>query len=207
MNQQKPHHRRSIRLKNYDYSSPGAYFVTVCAWDRQFLFGQIAGETMRENECGKVVRARWEAIPTHFHSVEPDEFVVMPNHVHGIIMILDRTLDSPCRGTACRAPFTARRAPFTPRHAPSVERFGHPVPASVPTILRSFKSAVTKALNESRGGRVSPVWQPNYYEHVIRDEKELDRIRQYIVFNPQQWAFDRENPAGCPPKHALPWEA
>ena len=76
----------------------------------------------------------------------------------------------------------------------------------MPTILRSFKSAVTKAFNEMRGGRVSPVWQPNYYEHVIRDEKELDRIRRYIVFNPQQWAFDRENPDGCPPKHALPWE-
>ena len=105
-----------------------------------------------------------------------DEFVVMPNHVHGILVIADNR-----RGTACRAPTT-------------VERFGRPVTGSLPTIVRSFKSVSTKRINKVRNTPGIPVWQRNYYEHVIRSEKELDRIRQYIAHNPASWTEDAERP-------------
>ena len=167
------HHRHSIRLKGYDYSQAGAYFVTIVTQNRACLFGAVVDGEMRLNETGQIVRRCWLDIPAHFPHAELDEFVVMPNHVHGIIVIVDG------RGTACRAP---------------TEQFGRPVTGSIPTVIRSFKSAVTKRINEQRGTPGAHVWQRNYYEHIIRNEESLDRIRQYIANNPLRWAFDRENP-------------
>ncbi|MCP9441172.1 MAG: hypothetical protein NNA20_01135 [Nitrospira sp.] len=165
--------RRSLRLKGYDYSRPGAYFVTIVTQNRACLFGEVVDGAMRLNEIGKIVRQCWLDIPAHFAHTELDEFVVMPNHVHGIIVIIDG------RGTACRAP---------------TEQFGRPVTGSIPTVIRSFKSAVTTHITQQRGTPGAPVWQRNYYEHIIRNEGELHGIREYITNNPLQWAMDREHP-------------
>jgi len=164
-------HRRSIRLKGYDYSQPGAYFITICTQDRACLFGDVMGGEMRLNEYGHIVWRCLEEIPLHFPHAELDAFVVMPNHVHGIVIL------------------TVQNGVFG-----KMEQFGKPVPGSIPTIVRSFKSATTRHINALRGTPGAPVWQRNYYEHIIRNEESLNRIREYIVTNPMRWALDRENP-------------
>ena len=173
--------RRSIRLRGYDYSQAGVYFVTICTHNRRseksfapYLFGEIVDGEMVLNDVGRLVAKCWRDIPAHFPHVELDEFIVMPNHVHGILLIAN------CRGTACRAP--------------TGERFGKPIGGSLPTIVRSFKSAATKRINERRNEPGMKFWQRNYYEHIIRNEGELSDIREYIVNNPLKWEFDRENP-------------
>ena len=164
------HHRRSIRIKGYDYSQPGAYSVTICTRDRECLLGSV----LRLNEFGEIARRCWEEIPGHFPSVELDAFVVMPNHIHAIMVV-------PGRGTACFAPTT--------------EQFGRPVAGSIPTIVRAYKSATTRRINVLRATAGVSVWQRNYYEHLIRTEKELQSIREYIIGNPALWNEDRNNPA------------
>lgn len=176
------HHRRSIRLSGYDYSQNGAYFVTLCTHNRHCLFGKIADGAMQMNDAGNIVRQCWDAIPIHFPRIEIDELVVMPNHIHGIVVIDGR-------GTACRAP--------------TVERFGQPISGSIPTVMRSFKSAVTKRINEMYGSPGARLWQRNYWEHIIRNEDELNRIRQYIIDNPARWEIDRENPNAAQPDAAI----
>lgn len=182
MNNPERHHRRSIRLSGYDYTRAGAYFVTICTWGRACLFGNVIDETMQLNDVGRAVLMCWEQIPRHFPRVELDEFVVMPNHVHGILVLAVDT----DRGTACRAP--------------TMERFGKPVARSLPTIVRSFKSAASKRVNELVGVSGAPIWQRNYHEHIIRNEQALNAIRQYIQDNPSQWALDGENPANLLPR-------
>jgi putative transposase len=169
------YHRQSIRLKDYDYSQAGAYFITICTYRRKCLFGNIVDGEMESNHFGLIIQETRDALPLHYQYIRLDEFVVMPNHVHGILHI-DR------RDTACRVPTN------------TMERFGQPVPGSLPSIVRSFKSAVTKRINEIRGTSGQPVWQRNCYEHVIRSQDDLDRARQYILNNPAKWPEDRENP-------------
>ena len=168
--------RKCLRLAEYDYAREGAYFVTVCAQGRQSVFGKIMDGRMQMSRIGKIVDECWRVIPDHFAHIRLDEYMVMPDHIHGIIFV-----DHARRGTACRAPTT--------------ERFGKPVAGSIPTIVRSFKSAVTKRIHEIPGIEYIAVWQRNYYEHIIRNDADLNRVRQYIEFNPQQWPFDRENHA------------
>ncbi len=172
------HHRRSIRLKGYDYSQAGAYFVTICTQNRACLFGEVVDGQMRVNELGEIVREEWLRTGQIRPNVELDAFVVMPNHIHGIIVL--RGYDR--RGTLQRAPTT-------------VERFGKPTSNTIPTIVRLFKSATTKRINHLRGTPGARVWQRNYYERIIRNDDELRRIREYIANNPLQWALDRDNPA------------
>ena len=171
------HHRRSIRLKGYDYAQPGAYFVTICTQHRACLFGAVVDGEMRLNELGRIVRDEWLKTAKLRPRVVLDEFVVMPNHVHGIIMVVD---DDGGRGTLQRAP--------------TIERFGKSTSDSIPTIVRLFKSATTRRINQHRGTPGTLVWQRNYYEHIIRNEQTLNRIRRYIVENPLRWHLDRENP-------------
>ena len=180
------HQRRSIRLKGYDYTQPGAYFVTIVTQQRQCWFGDVVDGRMRLNEMGKMVQREWERLPSRFESVELDEFVIMPNHIHGIIVITGR-------GTAASEQDDeselSRRAP-TERS----EHFGKPVPGSIPTIIRSYKSSVSLRANLMRNSPDSPLWQRNYYEHIIRNDRELNAIRQYIQNNPAKWEMDRDNP-------------
>ena len=177
------HYRRSIRLPGYDYSQPGAYFITICTQGRICLLGDVADGVMVLNDAGRIVANCWKAVPCHFKWVELDEFVVMPNHLHGIINIVDAG-----RGTACRAP--------TPG-----EQFGRPQADSLTTVIRSFKSAATNSINLARNSQGQRVWQRNYYEHVIRNDSDLNRIRHYISENPAKWSEDPDNPGNikCPP--------
>ena len=180
------HHRRSIRLKGYDYTQPGAYYVTLCTKARQCLFGDVIKGEMRLNSLGHIAFTCWQAIPHHFPHVELDAFVVMPNHLHGILLISDTVV----RARHCRAPTT--------------EKFGKPVPGSIPTVIRTYKAAVTKRINlicNTKG--TSLIWQRDFYEHINRDEESLHNIRQYIVENPRCWTEDLENPQHYPENQEL----
>jgi REP element-mobilizing transposase RayT len=170
------HRRRSIRLKGCDYSQAGAYFVTICTQDRECLFVDIGGGEMRLNDAGTTVRNIWHKIPEHFPHTDIDAFVAMPNHIHGIIVI-----NSDGRGMAC--------------HAPTHRQFAKPIAGSLSTVIGSFKSVVTRQINLIRHTPGYPVWQRNYYEHIIRDEQSLQKIREYINDNPAKWADDENNPA------------
>jgi REP element-mobilizing transposase RayT len=174
-------HRRSIRLKGYDYTRAGAYFVSICTKDRACLFGDVADGVMRLNQMGHIVRQCWLAIPDHFPHVLLDEFVVMPNHVHGILVIMPTHIV----GATHASPLQNDDTPTRPRG---------PQPRSVASIVGSFKSAAAKRINEHRGTPGAPIWQRNYYEHVIRDDESLNLIRNYIADNPLRWPIDAENP-------------
>ncbi len=183
------HHRRSIRLQGYDYAGAGAYFVTICAHDHTCLFGEIVDGVMVLNDAGNIVTDEWITTPAMRKNIVLDLFVVMPNHLHGIIAIYDD-----CRGTMHRAqiqPDTKQEG--TMHRAPTKEQFGKPTSNSIPTIIRGFKSVVTKRINGNRSTPGMPVWQRNYYEHVIRDDDDLSRIREYVINNPASWQEDEEN--------------
>jgi REP element-mobilizing transposase RayT len=165
------HHRRSIRLKEYDYSQAGAYFITICSCNREHMFGEIVDSTMVLNEYGKIVNTEWLKTPEMRPNIELDEFIIMPNHFHGIIIINDVR-----RGTMHRAP--------------TIEQFGKPTSNTIPTIIRGFKSIVTKQINIMRNTPGFPVWQRNYYEHIIRDDESYIRISEYIKNNPIHWDKD-----------------
>jgi putative transposase len=139
------HDRRSLRLDGYDYAQAGAYFVTICTQNRMCLFGDIVDVEMQLNAYGSAVREEWLRTAELRHNVELDVFTIVPNHLHGIVVITDG------RGTARRAP---------------TEQFGKPVANSIPTIVRAFKSASSKRLNQMRSAPGTPIWQRNYYEHV-----------------------------------------
>jgi len=192
------HHRRSIRLKGYDYTSEGGYFITLVTHQRLPLFGDIVESEMRLNDLGIIAREEWFRTAQMRPYVElfDDEFVVMPNHIHGIIWI---TPSYTRWGTARRAPTTgdAPTTDDTPNEdlLPNLEQFGKPVAQSIPTIVRSYKSAVTKRINELLNTPSSPVWQRNYYEHIITTDREYESIVEYIDANPRTWLSDTENPA------------
>jgi len=174
------HHRRSIRLKGYNYSQAGTYFVTICTHNRECIFGTILDDKMRLNDVGQMVQASWEQLPQRF-PIELDAYVVMPNHFHAIVIIVG----APLVGAPDRA--GTRRAGT------------RPAPTMLGDIIGAFKSITT---NECiRGVREfnwphfdKRLWQRNYYEHVIRNEEALNRIREYILNNPLRWMLDRENP-------------
>lgn len=176
------HHRRSVRLKGYDYAQSGVYFTTICTEQRDCLSGEVVDGTMRLNPYRAAAAASWNGIPEHFASADVDEFVVMPNHIHGVVLIIPAAdVGMGVLGTACRAP--------------TAESFGRPVSHSLATILRSFKSATTKQINEMRATPGTRVWQRNYYERVLRDDRELDAVREYITRNPLNWMDDENHPA------------
>ena len=185
------HHRKSIRLKHYDYSQAGAYFVTICTKDRKLFF---------EDEFIKsIAETFWKEMPKHFINVKLDEFIIMPNHLHGIIIIENDI----AVGTGHR--------PVQIGHRPVQNRFQNPGKGSLSTIIGSYKSITIRTINEIVGTGHCPVqigqgnalplreqknfaWQPRFYEHIIRDEIELNKIREYIINNPLKWELDIENP-------------
>ncbi len=192
--------RRSIRLPNYDYSQSGAYFITICTHQREWLFGEILNEKMLLNEFGNIARNEWLETPKIRPNLELGEFIIMPNHIHGIIWIKDELSKGVSGGEdevdrkgvlqyAPRSKGTEHRAP-TKHHITTVEKFGKPTSNSIPTIIRSFKAATTKQINITRKLPGFAVWQRNYYEHIIRNEKDLNNITQYIKNNPKNWEKD-----------------
>jgi REP element-mobilizing transposase RayT len=176
-------HRRSIRLKGYDYAQAGAYFVTICTHNRECLFGEVMNGEMRRNDWGQIVADEWSRSTLIRKEIELDAFVVMPNHMHGIVVITNPivVITNPGVGATGRSPLPAEPRPHGPaRH-------------SLAALVAGFKSSVTVRINALRNIRGVPVWQRNYYEHIIRDEKSLDRIRQYVLDNPARWESDPEN--------------
>ena len=168
------HHRRSIRLRRFDYTTHGAYFIiTIVTHERRELFGRIVDDEMRLNAPGRIVADEWERSGELRSNVEIDASVVMPNHVHGIVFLMQHD-----EGTLRSAP--------TPG-------FGATVPGSLPIIVRNFKGAVTRRLRGEHALN-GTLWQRNYHERVIRNERELQAIQQYIADNPRRWALDKENP-------------
>ena len=146
------------------------------------MFGDIIDNTMMINKLGTVVRNEWSKTAELRKNVFLDEFVIMPNHLHGIIVLLDGGW-----GTEHRAP------------TKEYEQFGKPTSNSIPTIIRSFKAITTKNINQIRNSPGLPVWQRNYYEHIIRNEYKMTRIREYIQNNPLKWELDEENPDNLSP--------
>jgi REP element-mobilizing transposase RayT len=197
------HHRRSIRLKGYDYTQAGAYYFTICCHQRRCLLGEIEDGVMHLNLAGATVKAVWESLPRHFPLIELDAFVAMPNHVHGIIVITD---DLPnyyhkrnCRGEAfvprCNdtppgflytnaSPFAGCDSTSLPHGTQS---------GSIGAILQNFKSVATRRVNRITRNS-GTLWQRNYHEEIIPNEKAYENIRRYIMENPLTWDEDKENP-------------
>ncbi len=169
------HHRRSIRLKGYDYAQAGAYFVTICAWQRECLFGEIVDDEMRLNDFGRVVEEEWLRTAEVRPNVDLDAFVIMPNHVHGTIVICDDGMGASVGATRQVAPTRLAAG-------------------SLGAIIGQIKSITAKRINALRNTPGQPVWQRNYHEHIIRSETALNNIRQYIAHNPMRWAEDEDNP-------------
>jgi REP element-mobilizing transposase RayT len=174
--------RRSIRLQGYDYSQAGAYFVTACAHNRECLFGSIENGIVTLCECGGIVQTEWIKTAEIRSEVTLDAFVVMPNHFHAILFIDN--------GSVGAQVVVAHTAVGAHGRAP-LQRS----PKSLGSLMAGFKSAATKRINETRNSPGIPVWQRNYYERVIRNEEELNAIRQYIIDNPARWTEDRNHPA------------
>ena len=183
--------RRSIRLTGYDYSRAGAYFVTVCTHDRTLLFGEIANGEMRLNDSGRLVHEIWDGLPEHYLHVDLDAFVIMPNHIHGIIFL---TPGSGVMGTGMNGDDVSNSGSGGSRAGlkPAPTRHG------LPEVVRAFKTFSARRINEYRQTLGTAVWQRNYYEHIIRNECDLNRIRQYIIDNPAKWPEDPENPGRNP---------
>ena len=209
------HCRRSLRLKGYDYTQVGAYFVTIVTQGRSCLFDEIVGKEMQLNRAGEMVCGFWKALPRRFPAIEIDVFVVMPNHLHGIVVIKPNrattrvapTNQNPDRGVE-NAPTVPNRA--TTRVAPT-EIMDGGVDAlttdqfALGDVIGAYKSLTT--VEYARGVKQmkwSPfhrrLWQRNYYEHVVRHDESLRHLQQYILDNPGQWDFDKENPLAKRPE-------
>jgi len=185
------HHRRSIRIKRYDYSRPGIYFITVCIQGRECLFGEIIHDRMFANEYGRIVQAEWVKTAEMRRDVVLSEFVVMPNHFHGILRIVGNDKVNPTKQEINRQ--TGSREKGDRQVAPT-----GPKTKSVGAVMAGFKSAVTKQINTLRDTPGAPVWQRNYFEHIIRDDTDYNKITEYILTNPRKWKDDRLNPNNPP---------
>jgi len=198
------HNRQSLRLPEYDYRAPGAYFVTICTANRRCLFGTVIDAQMRLNDYGAIVAEEWRRTEQVRDRVVSDTFVVMPNHTHGIIIITDPPDDadddsndrSELASNDDADNNRGRDSPAVhPYHGKNPNRtFGGAIAGSLSTIMRQFKSMVTKRINRLRDTPDGDVWQRNFYEHVVRNRNALQRIRRYIRQNPAQWDTDRIHP-------------
>ncbi len=154
----------SSRLKDYDYSSDGAYFITICTKDREHFFGEIVDEKMQETEQSKICMACWLDLPNHYPNCILDEFIIMPNHVHGIVVIQNQNTNNN-----------------------KTKQY------SVSEIIRGFKTFTARKINYSRCTKGMPFWQSRFHDRIIRNEEELNRIREYIFNNVLNWESDRNN--------------
>jgi REP element-mobilizing transposase RayT len=180
--------RRSTRLKDYDYAQEGAYFVTICAQGRAHIFGEVVNGEMLVSPIGEVVQTCWDAIPVHFPHVELDAFVVMPNHLHGILVIAEY----PTRDVGAQYIAPLQTAPQSMLHPQTTAAKGGVTPnnvarGSLGSIIRSFKAAVTRLVASQVE---TSIWQRNYHDHIIRNIAQLDHIRAYIAANPARWHLD-----------------
>lgn len=171
--------RRSIRLKGYDYSRAGIYFVTLCTEGRTQIFGNVSGGKIELSGFGHVVAEEWQRSQAIRKEIRLHEWIVMPNHFHGLLQIVGAH-GGASDGSQAASERAHSRAPLRR-------------PRSLASMVAGFKAASTKRINELRNAQGSPVWQRNYYEHVVRSEEDFHRIRRYILTNPGRWELDREN--------------
>jgi REP element-mobilizing transposase RayT len=186
--------RRSIRWRGYDYSLRGIYFVTICAFDRRSIFGSISSGVLDRSVAGRIVSEVWFELPNHHAGLELDAFAVMPNHIHGIMLlcspkthVIQKTVGRDAAVGAGLRP--ARRD------------------ANLSEIIRAFKTFSALKINARRGTKGQAVWQRNYFERVVRDGKEMEKIQRYIAENPARWEFDRENPKAGAQKDLDVWDS
>ena len=177
MAEEQEFHRRSVRIRGADYTHPGGYFITICAANRRSFFGKIEDDGVILTALGVIAHRCWLTIPEHFPNAMMKEFVVMPNHLHGIIGL----------GVGARYIVPFDRRSRTP------EQFQKPVQGSIPTIVRTFKAEVTRQARREIGFKGGAIWQRNYFERVLRDGQEYADASRYIVENPARWKWDREN--------------
>ncbi|MFV9506215.1 MAG: transposase [Oscillochloridaceae bacterium umkhey_bin13] len=160
------HRRRSIRLTGYDYTAPGAYYLTIMVYHREQIFGRVTAGKVALSPMGVLVEQAWHALPHFFPRVHLDAFVVMPDHMHGIIVLQGQPV--PCTMKTSKGPAGTH-------------------PGSIPAIVQNFKSVTARQINRANGTPGRRVWQEDYYEHIIRNEDTFERIRCYIQANPSQW--------------------
>ena len=184
---QKKFYRHSIRLKNYNYSEKGAYFITICAHNKECILGEVVNGEMRLNKYGKIVRYVLSNLPSQNQNIKLDTFVIMPNHIHCILFIVGARFIVPNKQRSDKSKPYIRNNPMVISEI------------TLGAIVRRFKAKTCYLINKSgfdKSGfdKSNPyIWQRNYYEHIIRDENELNKIREYIINNPLKWQFDREN--------------
>jgi putative transposase len=165
--------RKSLRLAGYDYKQQGVYFVTLCTRDKLCLFGQISDGTMRLNQYGQNAESVWQELPLQYPDINNSIFIVMPNHIHGLISLQE-----------------IKRAGFEK----SWEKPAPTRPFTLSEIVRAFKTYSSRKINQLRHTPGVHIWQRGYYEHIIQSENEYNQIGEYILFNPAKWELDRENP-------------
>lgn len=196
--------RKHIRLRGYDYRRAGAYYVTICTKDRSMLFGDVVDRVMMPNAVGMIVQQCWDAIPDHMPMVILDAFVVMPNHVHGIIVITDVAADVSSGGGpvgSANSPTLRNTAPaHGPTEPPPPDDASRRPPVAIMVknslghIMQTFKAAVSRQVyRDGLLPRGRPIWQTRYYDRIIRDDAEWQRISDYIRDNPANWGKDRFN--------------
>jgi REP element-mobilizing transposase RayT len=175
---------KSARLENYDYSQNGLYFVTICTKDREELFGEIMNEKMILNDAGKIVQDEWLKTPIIRKNVFLDAWVIMPNHLHIIIEINNQLSDDiPTRGRDALQCVSTGDAQYGNKFGPQINNLA--------SIIRGFKGVVTKRVHMCN---FYFHWQPRFYDHIIRNDESLNKIREYIIKNPQMWERDRNMP-------------
>lgn len=174
----KIHHRKSIRLKEYDYANANWYYITICTQGKEHLFGKVINNKVVLNGFGKIVQDEWLRTKEIRKNVDLDYYVIMPNHIHGIIIIEYNEKELIINGGR-----------DTMHRVPTERTFGSPIPNSLSTIIGAFKASVTRRINKISRSRQS-IWQRNYFEHIIRNDEDLYRIRKYIRQNPLKWQLD-----------------
>jgi REP element-mobilizing transposase RayT len=175
--------RKLTRLKGYDYSQSGYYFVTICTKDREEWFGRIE-DGMYLSTSGEIAGNSWAEIPLHFQQIQIDQFSVMPNHVHGILIIEEDMVGNAYMRSNQRNAFMHSLQDRTKM--------------LLSKIIQQYKATVTRKINSLEGG-IHFGWQKSFYDHVIRNDKSLDNLRQYILNNPMKWELDIENRKGKSP--------
>jgi putative transposase len=178
----KNYHRRSIRMRGYDYSLEGAYFITICTYQRLNLFGEVMNGAMQLNPYGIIVGEQWVRLEKRFPQSIFEHYMIMPNHIHGIIHIV--------KGAGEEFEQVISRIP--PQRPYSDKAV---IPPALGVIVRAYKASVSYRINAVRGVTKPPVWQRNYYDHIVRNKQELNQIWNYIDINPQSWFEDQLNPS------------
>ena len=174
--------RKSPRLQGYDYSQEGAYFVTICTYQRIHLFGDVVNGEMQFSDLGQIAHRLWATISDHRSNVVLDGYVVMPNHMHGIIFINSQQSSS-------QITVGMRRASSD---VPLPQKLDNGARSrTLGTIIGAYKSVVTRTINRQMGLRSPMIWQNSFHDHIIRNEQALNHIREYVYTNPSRWAEDK----------------